>query len=389
MRVLVTSTPAYGHLQPLLPLAKALGSAGHDVAVATAPALCPRVREAGLTALPAGRDFEDWWPRLSERHPDEPWRRLDPDEILGWFIPHLFAEVAAVEMLDDVVSVVERWRPNVLVHETYEFAGPLAAAAAGIPSVHHTLSPLPDAEVFERVADAMAPFWRRHGLDVDGLAGLWRGRCLDICPSSLRNPGAPAQAALPLRPIAPTVGDETVPPWLPFLEDRPIVHLTFGTSVTNADQALLAAAVAGLREEPLSLVVTVGHSNDPSALGPQPNHVRVERYVPHALLLPHCAAVVSHGGAGTMLAALACGVPLLTIPQGADQYLNAELCVRRGVGRTLFSNTMSSGVIRQEVRHLLHEPGYTATAREVARETAAMPPPEELVPILEALNTRS
>jgi len=50
---------------------------------------------------------------------------------------------------------------------------------------------------------------------------------------------------------------------------------------------------------------------------------------------------------------------------------------------------MSSEVIRQEVRHLLHEPGYAATAREVARETAAMPPAEELVPILEALSPGS
>jgi UDP:flavonoid glycosyltransferase YjiC (YdhE family) len=353
--------------------------------VATAPALCPRVREAGLRAIAAGRNFEDWWPVLAERNPGEPWTRLRPEEILGWFIPRLFAEVGAEAMLEAVVAAVERWQPDLLVHETFEFAGPLVAAAAGIPSVHHTLSPLPGAEVFERVAQVMAPRWRRHGLEPDGFAGLWRGRCLDICPASLRNPHAPPAPALSLRPVVAAIGGETLPPWLAALEGRPIVHLTFGTSVTNADQALLATAVAGVREEPLSLVVTIGHGNDPAGLGPQPDNVRIERYVPHAVLLPRCAAVVSHGGAGTMLNALGCGLPLLTIPQGADQYLNADLCARRGVGRTLRSEDVSLDTVRREVRCLLDDPSFAGAAREVAAEIAAMPTPEQLVAVLESL----
>ena len=58
------------------------------------------------------------------------------------------------------------------------------------------------------------------------------------------------------------------------------------------------------------VVVTVGRRNDPSALGPQPANVAVHQYIPQATLLPHCQAAVIHGGDGTMLGALAAGLPL-------------------------------------------------------------------------------
>ncbi|MGH7746772.1 MAG: glycosyltransferase, partial [Candidatus Dormibacteria bacterium] len=137
MRVLFTSTPAYGHLQPMLPLAAALRAAGHEVAVAIAPQMCARAADAGLVALEAGRDVETWWPELEERNPERPWERLRPEDILLWFIPHLFVDVGARAMLDGLAAQVERWRPDLLVYETYELASPLVAAAAGIPAVHH------------------------------------------------------------------------------------------------------------------------------------------------------------------------------------------------------------------------------------------------------------
>ena len=60
--------------------------------------------------------------------------------------------------------------------------------------------------------------------------------------------------------------------------------------------------------------------------------------------------MISHGGAGTMLAALAHGLPLLTVPQGADQYLNADRCARRRVGRTLLTGHLTPESARREVR---------------------------------------
>jgi UDP:flavonoid glycosyltransferase YjiC (YdhE family) len=113
--------------------------------------------------------------------------------------------------------------------------------------------------------------------------------------------------------------------------------------------------------------------------------VVVERYLPHALLLPRCDLVVSHGGAGTMLAALSHGLPLLSVPQGADQYLNARMCGRRGVGRTLLTHDLTPQTARREARTLLDDPGYRAAAREVQGEIAGMPTPADVVEIVRHL----
>jgi UDP:flavonoid glycosyltransferase YjiC (YdhE family) len=384
MRVLFTSTPGFGHLQPMLPLARALEAAGDEVAVAIAPELCGRVESAGLTALPAGDDMAAWWPELSRRHPTEPWNQLAPGRILEWFMPHLFGEVGAAAMLRDLMPQVRSWRPDLIVHETFELAGPIAAAASDVPSIHHTVSPLPSAEATRLTADAVAPLWRTIGLEPHPSAGVAGHLCLDICPPSLRNPEAdPGTAVQPLRPVsAAAVGDEVLPASVLALPDRPTVHVTLGTSMTAADQGVLATIIEGLRDEPVNLVVTVGPGHDPEAFGPQPPNVCIERYVPHALLLPRCALVVSHGGAGTMFAALGHGLPLLTVPQGADQYLNAEICARRGVGRTLLTADVTAGSASREVLAVLGDARYRGAAGRVRSEIERMPSPEDVVEIL-------
>jgi UDP:flavonoid glycosyltransferase YjiC (YdhE family) len=391
VRVLFSSTPAYGHVQPMLPLAIAFRDAGHDVIVAIAPELAPRVVAAGLTAVPAGDDLPAWWQELERRHPGQPWNGLAPERILHWFIPHLFAEVGAPAMLRDLRVITAGWRPDLIVYESFEFAGPVAAALCGARAVQHTLSPLPDREVLELTAEAAAPLWTGSGLRPPASDGLAGDPCLDVCPPSLRNPAGPhLKGALPLRPV-PVNGaaNETLPACLDRLSDQPTVHVTLGTSVTSADQSVLARIIDGLRDEPVNLAVTVGPANDPGAFGAQPPHVCIERYLPHALLLPRCALVISHGGAGTMLAALAHGLPLLTIPQGADQYLNADTCARRGVGRTLLTDHLTPDTARREVRLLLEDDGHRRAAREVSAEIDAMPAPATVVQLLQRETLRS
>ena len=126
-------------------------------------------------------------------------------------------------------------------------------------------------------------------------------------------------------------------------------------------------------------------NRDPDELGPQPPNVHVERYVPQSQLLPHCHAVVAHGGSGTTLAALAHGLPLLVLPQGANQFWNAERCAALGVGIRLLPGQVDPGYVRRGVRALLEQPGYREQARRMATEIAAMPAPAEVVALLERL----
>ena len=147
---------------------------------------------------------------------------------------------------------------------------------------------------------------------------------------------APDEEAPPtthfVRPPSPGVGDG--PAWLADMPPgRPLVHVTLGTTEVTQTPGLYEAILAGLRDEPINLVVAVGRHRDPAAFGPQPPHVRIERYVDHGALLPRCDLVVSHGGFGTIMGSLAAGVPLVVIPVQGDQPRNARRCVDLGVGR--------------------------------------------------------
>jgi Glycosyl transferases, related to UDP-glucuronosyltransferase len=94
----------------------------------------------------------------------------------------------------------------------------------------------------------------------------------------------------------------------------PLVYLTLGS--VDRDRSALKTALEASAAQRVRVLVTVGMTGDPAALGPQPDRVRVERYVPQTQILRHCAVVVSHAGSGTFLAALAAGVPQLCLPTG-------------------------------------------------------------------------
>jgi MGT family glycosyltransferase len=208
----------------------------------------------------------------------------------------------------------------------------------------------------------------------DPLAGLLRYLYVDICPPSLQNPElASVQTVQALRPVV-AAPPGPLPDELSVLPDRPLVYVTLGT-VYNRDLSVFATVLKGLRDAPVSVLLTIGRDNDPSALGPQPPNVAVHRYVPQAAVLPHCDAAVIHGGAGTMLGALAAGVPLLCLPQGADQHGNADHVVAAGAGSTLLREELTPGAVRAAVAALLDESGYRLAARRIAGEIAAMPTP--------------
>ena len=156
-------------------------------------------------------------------------------------------------------------------------------------------------------------------------------------------------------------------------------------TVWNRDLSLFTRVIDALRDEPVTLLVTVGRQNDPADLGPLPDNVVVRRYVPQAELLPHCRAVVTHGGAGTTLGALAHGLPLVVLPQGADQYANADAVVAAGAGRRLGREEATVAAIRDAVHAALHDPDLRRAAEHVQAEIRDMPQAEQTIARIEAL----
>src|SRR5205823_5041907 len=127
-------------------------------------------------------------------------------------------------------------------------------------------------------------------------------------------------------------------------------------------------------------------NQDPDAFGPQPPHVRIERYIPQQLLLPHCDLMLSHGGFNTVLGALGAGVPLVIVPISADQPMNARSCSALGVAKVVGPEDRTPATIRAAVREVLADAGYRQQARRVVDAMRNLPGPERGVTLLEQLS---
>ncbi|MBV8305626.1 MAG: glycosyltransferase family 1 protein [Acidimicrobiia bacterium] len=371
MKVLAVCVPGAGHINPLLPLLGALTSAGDDVLVASAASTEPFAHRAGLGFRQAGQDEMAWFHKLQAHIRGTPGDGLAPDRINHYFIPRLFGEIAAADMIDDVVDAGRDFGAELVLFEPYAFAAPLAAQILDLPAVQHLISPKFTPDVLALTNDSVSPLWRSFGQTVSGNAGVYQGLTIEICPTSLDPAPVPGGDRLSLRPVSASPRRS---------RDRPLVYVTLGTSFANAD--IFRAVLAALADEAVDVLVTVGSSLDPQELGAAPANTRVERFVPQETLLPDCSVVVHHGGAGTTLGSLAYGVPQLAIPQGADNFVNASLVEGSGAGRTLGPDEVSSAAIREAVRVLLDDDAYTEAARRVAGEIAAMPAPDETAAVV-------
>lgn len=109
--------------------------------------------------------------------------------------------------------------------------------------------------------------------------------------------------------------------------------------------------------------------------------------VPQSQLLPYCQLFVSHAGSGALLGALNAGVPMLALPQGADQFTNAERIVDIGLGLQLLPPDLSATAVRDSARRLLVDSQFARVARSQQEAIEEMPTLESVVPVLEALVT--
>ena len=381
MRALLTCRPLAGHYRPMLPLARALAEAGHDVAFASGEPVAGEAEAEGFTAFRAGLDSDSVEP-LARRVRDRA-ASLPPSQVRPFVFTELFVRVELEPRATDLLEIVEQWAPHVVVHDVAEFAAPLVATLGGIPYVEHSFGPAIQNDVIRAAGNAAAPFWASHGLAPHPLAGSYRYLYLDVCPPSLQVPEAVPGATQGIRTVK-TQEAETQLPWLDALRGVPIVYVTLGT-VYNRNLGVFGVLLDGLRDEAVNLVVTVGKQNDPALVGPQPSNVHVHRYIPQELLLPHCAAVVTHGGAGSTLGALAFGLPLLIVPQGADQFHNADRVVAAGAGVQLMPDRLTADSARDAVRMLLHDDTFRGAAHRIENEFDAMPEPRQAVETLEQL----
>jgi UDP:flavonoid glycosyltransferase YjiC (YdhE family) len=363
VRVLMTTNPAHGHFYPLVPLGWALRAAGHDVLVATNPGFLITVGATGLVGHPVGRDPRPReWPQ-----PEAPF--ADRDEELLWDAGRGWPSMAELTAAD-LVDLTGRWKPDLIVHESMEWAGPVAAAVAGIPAVSvRCVLELPG-EIATSAVEHLAPLAARWGAELPASPAL----VLDPVPPTLQFPDPS-----PVTPVGyvPFAGSRPAPAWVYDEAERPRVCVTLGTMRNDRAVQVLQRVTGALADLDVELVVAVANLAQRPTV---PAGTRLVSWVPLTEILPGAAALVSQGGLGGVLTAIRCGCPQLVLPQMGEQHRTAARIEATGAGRHL--DDPEPAAVAAAVRALIDEPGPAAATATLRTEMLSLPDPAAQVALL-------
>jgi len=378
VRFLFTFAGGSGHAEPLVPLARAAQAAGHTAAFEGATSAVNSLRQRGFTAFADGQDSGRGLTKIA------PLLDVDmahEDDVLR---DH-YAGSSARSRLASVLTRCEQWVPDAIVCDEVDFGAMVAAEKAGIPHATVLVTAAGSFVRMELLATPLSDLRASARLAAEPqLAMLSPDLVLSPFAPSFRDPAFPLPAtAHSFRAV--TGGGDPAPDWLARLPPVPTIYFTLGTVFNMESGDLFTRVLAGLRDLPVNLIVTVGRELSASAFGPQPSNVHIESYLPQRHVLPHCDLVLSHGGSGTVAAALAAGLPLVVMPMGADQPANAGRCVALGVGIALDAMRSTPHDVRAAAVTVLGTPSYRAAAERVRDEVALLPGPAQMVPLLEGL----
>lgn len=369
MRIFVASAPLLGHVFPMVPLARALRDAGHDVLVATAGhGLAARQHDLHVEDIAPNLRFGRIAGRVLLGHPLIA-RAEFAGEAGSRAISRVFAAVND-EMADGAVALADRYQPDLVLHEPLAVYGALAAVRRAVPAVVHENSLLDPTELTRCTAERLGKTFQRHG--VSGLPAA--AGTLTISPPSV----AGSRPGMPMRYEPVSVSGE-IPDWLrepP--RSRPRILVSRST-VDGPWESPMVAAVTAAPEVDAEIVLV---RPDDSIIGRElSDNVRTVDWLPINDVLPTCAGLVHHGGAGSIFGALATGTPQLMTPGAGDRKHNAQLVSRRGAGLAV----PARDIVAAHLKKLVNDASLAAQASAVRTEMAAMPAPEELVPQLEQL----
>lgn len=387
--VLCVTSPARGHLFPVVPVLTELQRRGHQVSVRTLAAHVADLQGLGLRALPLDPQVESI--------PLDDWRARTPAASQARAM-RAFARRAPYEAADTARAIRDE-RPDLVLVDVMAFGAAAAAEASGVPWAVWLPYPAwlrrPGVPPYgPGLAPRTGPVGRlRDGLLTRALAAPGRhlveaanaGRAAAGLPSLSQPDDVLLRPPLVLSMTAPELEHSgawpdsfelvgplsweppaPAPPWLD--EDpRPVVLVSTSTEYQD-DLALAHTAVealAGRRD--VRVVVTLPAAEQRWA-GEVPPGVRVEQFVPHSHVLPRCSVVVCHGGAGVTYKALAAGVPVCVVPWGRDQLEVARRVELSGAGSRLPRRRLTPARLAQAV-HAAES--RSDAARDLARRLSA------------------
>lgn len=366
-------------MYPLLPLAIAAREQGHDISYAVDPGFSEPVRKLGFSVVDAGMSIWEAFKQANSSHGTPEFKR----ETLRQTAVDAFGSILPRKFAEDLAPVMERDKPDLVVFEIINPGAGIAALQAGIPAVCHGFGKMDDTLVPEAMSVLLLEYLDELGISVPNGQHYGLGSpYLDVFPPSLQDlEYLSGVQRIPMRPI-PFAEPGELPGWVTG-HAKPLVYLTFGTAFANQD--VLKTAIAGLSGVDAEVLVATGPLVEPSALTDLPGNVHVLPWVPQADLLAHVNLVVHHGGAGTTVAGMVSGVPQLVLPQGADQFRNAEIVANAGLGAQLVGEQFTPEAVHEAAHRILRDNDVHDAAAGIAAEIAVMPHPDEVVPKLAEL----
>jgi UDP:flavonoid glycosyltransferase YjiC (YdhE family) len=371
VKIMFASLGAYGHLYPMMPLALACAAAGHETVIAVGPPFLGRLPLPTVPGYPLTMELDWAVQETRRRHPD-----LHGED----FGMTMFADVTAETVAQTMIEQCQRMSPDLVIYEGMNTGAGIAASVLGIPAAAYAIA------LTTAVYSALHPLTMRYQRAIwlqrdrtppneDGLLGAV---LINPVPPSVAHTAEAPGPMIPIRSVAYNESSADVPAWLNAPRTRPRVYLTLGTVSFGAVE-VLSRAISEIAPLDVDILVAVGPEGEPAALGELPDNVHVERFVAQSAVLPLVDLIVHHGGTGTVLGALESGLPQLLLPQGADQFLNAEILTAAGAVQALPNDAQQDGAIGDAVQLLLGDcPERQATSR-LRDEIAAMPAPAAVV----------
>ncbi|MFD8380973.1 macrolide family glycosyltransferase [Streptomyces sp. NPDC059679] len=357
----------HGRVNPTLPVVAELVRRGHTVTYYTSPAFREEIEATGATVC--------LYPGGEQPLPERP----TPLTLIEG-LAH-----TAVRLLPAVLTDLRRVRPDLIVHDNACLWGAVAARELKVPAVasHTTFAfnrhvPSPTRSSWDLLAAATArprsvqgylrSRWElRRRFDTRGLPPVDVGSIrqpLNLVYTSRAFQPAVEDFDESYRFVGPSIGARLVDPSFPADQLRdPVLYASLGT-VFNADPRLLRTFATSLAPLGGTVIVSTGQT-DPAALGPLPANVLARRSVPQLEVLARAAIFVTHGGMNSANEALYAGVPLLVVPQGADQPIVARRVAELGAGLSIRTEDVTEDSVRALARRLLGDPRFRAAATTV------------------------
>ncbi|ROQ76663.1 Oleandomycin glycosyltransferase [Streptomyces sp. ADI92-24] len=361
--IAMVGIPAVSHVLPSLEVIRELVARGHRVTYANDPVVAERIEAAGAEFVPCGSVL----PVADNNWPD------DPIAAMGLFLDD------AVQALPQLRAVYDDDPADLYLYDIGAYAARVLAESQNRPLMQLS----PTFVGWESYAqDVAAQLWALPGADAYR-AGF--GRWLAECGASTTDMdafcGRPANtlALIPraMQPHGEDVDTDTVTfvgpcfgrrggdrTWTRPADAERVLLVSLGSAYTDRPEFYRRCLAAYGDLPGWHVVLQVGRHTDRRKLGDIPSNVEVHSWVPQLAILEQADAFVTHAGMGGSSEGLFTGVPMIAVPQGADQFMNADRLVELGVARRIDTEDATAEALRTALTELVDDP---ALARRSAR----------------------